>query len=256
MAIRQLRRWEECYNEVEQEDEDRQSIVQDILRKKHGLHEAGHRANWRSVSGVYAPRCHRFPLKLHLVRLFWTRKEAMQLVVCGVRLGASTLGRFRRESWSEKMAGMAEKKKCYERTLYCKDFARIWSMPQGHVKPTERFWQFNRDGGTGLSRERSARNNGQAHKVHHGRPWDGESACVQFLCGQHHSRFKTLVNIGNWEENDAVVHVVGVLCMVVCWCENLKVECFVKCYSGVGTFHPEGAQHWTFWGWFRASPSP
>ena len=46
----------ECYSEVEQEDEDRQSIVQDILRKSTGLPEADHRASRRTgVTLSYVP---------------------------------------------------------------------------------------------------------------------------------------------------------------------------------------------------------
>ena len=38
----------ECYDEVEQEDEDRQSIAQDIFAEEHGLPEAAHRTSRRT----------------------------------------------------------------------------------------------------------------------------------------------------------------------------------------------------------------
>ena len=41
----------ECHNEVEPKDEDRQSIVQDMLRKSTDVLEADHRASRRTERG-------------------------------------------------------------------------------------------------------------------------------------------------------------------------------------------------------------
>ena len=52
----------ECYSEVEQEDDDRKSISQVILRKKHGLLEADHRASRKDKEGSQCRMCARIAI--------------------------------------------------------------------------------------------------------------------------------------------------------------------------------------------------
>ena len=80
---------ERLYNEVEQEDEDRQSIAQDILGKSTDFlkriivpveSQGGVTLSYGMPSFATDSR-----LKITFADLFWTREEAMQLVVCGLR---------------------------------------------------------------------------------------------------------------------------------------------------------------------------
>ena len=107
----------ECYNEVEQEDEDRQSIVQDILRKKtHFLRRIivpveGHRGVTLSYVCL-----HSRPLEGTSggSPLGTERSSA----IGGVQLAASTMGRSLAESWPYKTARTAEMPKCFECTRF------------------------------------------------------------------------------------------------------------------------------------------
>ena len=77
----------ECYNVVEQEDEDLQSIVQEILRTRTDFLRriiVPVEGQGGVTSSYFCPHCHRLPLEdCILVGLFWASKEAAQLVVCG-----------------------------------------------------------------------------------------------------------------------------------------------------------------------------
>ena len=61
LSVRTSAKVRECFNEVEQEDEDRQSIVQDILRKIVSVEGQG-----GVTSSCACPRCHRFPLENYI----------------------------------------------------------------------------------------------------------------------------------------------------------------------------------------------
>ena len=78
----------EYHNEVEQEDKDRQSIVQDILRESTDFSRriiAPVEDQGGVTLSYVCPHCRRFPLEAYLVDLFWTQEEGTQLVVCGLR---------------------------------------------------------------------------------------------------------------------------------------------------------------------------
>ena len=76
----------ECHNEVEQEDEDRQSNVEDILRKSTDfLRRIILPVEGQEESPCRTCACIPTRLKIHLVGLLWARREAVQLVVCSLR---------------------------------------------------------------------------------------------------------------------------------------------------------------------------
>ena len=97
----------ECYNEVEQEDEDPTEHSRGYSAEKHGLPEADHRAS--RLSG----RSH-LVVRMPLIVTVSSLKTALGgfhlgtergSAACGVRLAAaSTIGKLRTEFWSYKTA--------------------------------------------------------------------------------------------------------------------------------------------------------
>ena len=111
----------ECYHEVEQEDEGRQSIAQDMLGEERRLPEVDHCASRRAGRGHFVVRMPSpVPAGRRGSHLHTERCNA----IGGVRrAAASGTGRPRLESRSYRTARTAEKQKCSEHTLRRKEFA-------------------------------------------------------------------------------------------------------------------------------------
>ena len=124
LSVRASVKVRECHNEVEQEDEIRKTVAQQILQKNTDFLRRIIVPVEGQGGGLHCRVCAHIATGTLLKTSGGFVLDTERITaICVRRAAASTLGRPRTESWSYKTGRTAEKQRCFENTLRRKEFA-------------------------------------------------------------------------------------------------------------------------------------